>query len=75
MSVVHVYLPDVRALPVTDVKALRAHDISAVCVYRSEGSVVHVFHTGVSYVYVNLNDLNIVQGLLTRVSIGITCIP
>jgi hypothetical protein len=46
MSVVHVYLGDVRALPVTDVKALRAPDISAVHVYLSEGSVVHVFHTG-----------------------------
>jgi hypothetical protein len=39
MSVVHVYLPDVRALPVTDVKALRAPDISAVYVYLSEGSL------------------------------------
>jgi hypothetical protein len=34
------------------------------------GSVVHVFHTGVSSVYVNLNDFNIVHGFLTHVSIG-----
>ncbi len=70
MSVVHVYLANVRALPVTDVKALRAPDISAVHVYLSEDSIVHVFHTGVSSVYVNLNDLNIVHGFPTHVSIG-----
>ncbi len=44
---------------------------SALYVYLSEGSVVHVFHTGVSSVYVYLNDLNIVHGFLARVSIGI----
>jgi hypothetical protein len=35
-------------------------------------AVVHVFHAGVSSVYVNLNDLNIVHGFLSHVSIGIT---
>jgi hypothetical protein len=49
---------------------LCAPDISADYVYLSEGCVVHVFHTGVSSVYVNLNDLNIVHGFLTHVSIG-----
>jgi hypothetical protein len=69
MSVVHVYLADVRAPPVTDVKALRAPDISAVYVYLSEGSVFHVFLIVVSSVHVNLNNFNIVHGFLTHVSL------